>query len=94
MNELTGLKYCPRTKHSEDMPLKRPRENCHCKGSSWIRRYPKSADGRNPDECGFYPMHIRYMEANNIKLDNNFGIRFRCVLDAQERVSESPRTPL
>lgn len=85
MNELTELKYCPRTKHSEDMPLKRQRKNCHCKSSSWIRRHQKSWDRRNPDECEFYPMHLRYMEANNIKLDN-FGIRFRCVLAAQGRV--------
>ncbi len=91
MNELTELKYCPRIKHSEDMPLKKPRKNCRCKNSSWIRRYPKSWDRRNPNECIFYPMHIRYMKANDIKLENNFSIRFRCVLDAQERVPK-PQT--
>ncbi len=87
MSELTELNYCPRTKHSEDMPLKRPRRNCHCKSSSWIRRYPKSVDRKNPDECRFYPMHLRYMEANNIKLNNNFNIRFRCILDAQTSIA-------
>jgi len=95
MTELTQLKYCPRTKHSDGMPLKKPRKNCHCKSSSWIRRYPKTWDRRNPDECIFYPMHLQYMEANHISLDGNFGIRFRCVVDAQGRVSHgSDRYPV
>lgn len=79
--ELKPLKYCPRLKHSDDMPLKSPRKNCAFKGSTWIKRDTVS-DRRDARECEFYPAHIRYCKANGIDLRTDFGIRFMCVLES------------
>lgn len=54
MIDLTDLKYCIRTKHSSDMPLKRPRKNCAFKRG---------------DECVWHPATLRYCEANGIDVE-------------------------
>ena len=63
-DDLIKLKYCIRLKHSEDMPLKRPRKNCAF---------------RDGDECSFHPATLRYCEANGIGISLK-RTRFRCVL--------------
>ena len=51
--KLTPLKYCIRTKHSPDMPLKSPRKNCAF---------------RRGDECVWHPATIRYCMENDIDM--------------------------
>lgn len=63
-DDLIELNYCIRLKHSEDMPLKRPRKNCAF---------------RDGDECSFHPATLRYCEANGIGISLK-RTRFRCVL--------------
>ena len=70
------LKYCVRIKHSEDMPLQKPRLNCAFRGSS--KWNSENLMGK-PDDCKFHPAHIRYCEENNIDL-NTFGVNFKCVI--------------
>ena len=60
------LKYCVRTKHSIDMPLKHPRKNCSFK------------EGRI---CSYHPCHIRYNEENGIKTFIDFATIYICVLE-------------
>jgi len=48
---MIDLLYCIRLKHSEDMPLKRPRKNCAFK---------------NSDECTWHPATLKYIQENNI----------------------------
>jgi len=62
--KLKELKYCIRTKHSKDMPLKQPRMNC------------AFLEGK---KCSFHPAHIDYLEANNMMNSRSF-LKFRCVL--------------
>lgn len=50
---LTKLKYCIRTKHSLDMPLKSPRKNCAF---------------RRGDECVWHPATMSYCKANDIDM--------------------------
>lgn len=49
--KLTPLKYCIRTKHSPDMPLRSPRKNCAF---------------RRDDECTWHPATVRYCSENSI----------------------------
>ena len=75
MNKIK-LKYCVRMKHSEDMPLKRPRLNCAFRGSSEWNSKNLNCE---PNECIFHPAHIRYCEANGIDL-SKFDVKFICVI--------------
>lgn len=75
------LKYCVRTKHSDDMPLKFPRKNCAFRGSGKFNSEHLTCE---PNECIFHPAHIKYCEENDIKLSNNFGVKFICVLSEQK----------
>lgn len=84
MTELTDLKYCIRLKHSEDMPLKKPRKNCAFKGSQWLKLFPEI--GHLPEECVFHPAHLRYCKKNNISRDEFAGFPvFRCVLYKRDK---------
>jgi len=76
MKQEIKLKYCVRTKHSEDMSLKYPRRNCAFRGSSPYNS--KHLMGES-NECKFHPAHIRYCEENDIDL-SNFNVKFICVL--------------
>ena len=61
------LKYCPRTKHSKDWPLKKATKVCAQK------------EGRY---CGMYPNMRRYIDVNEVELKpNGFKKRFICVLE-------------
>lgn len=70
-SKLKELKYCIRTKHSKDMPLKQPRMNC------------AFLEGK---ECSIHPAHIDYLEANNLGNDWT-AIKFRCVLFNKDGMS-------
>lgn len=61
--DIVNLKYCPRTKHSPDLPLKKPTRTC----------FNRSNDGR----CGFLPCVNRYCDKNNVKF--SLGTQFICV---------------
>lgn len=52
--KFTDLKYCIRTKHSRDMPLKNPRKNCAF---------------RRGDECTWHPATLEYCKENGIDTD-------------------------
>jgi len=60
MAQLNDLLYCIRLKHSEDMPLKRPRKNCAF---------------RRGDECMWHPATLRYIKENNINWDMSTQFR-------------------
>ena len=78
MRKEVKLKYCVRMRHSEDMPLQKPRLNCAFRGSSkWNRENLTCV----PDDCIFHPAHIKYCAENDINLRKNFDINFKCVLD-------------
>jgi len=53
---MEDLMYCIRLKHSEDMPLKRPRKNCAFKSG---------------EECTWHPATLKYVQENNIPYNMN-----------------------
>lgn len=73
--KLKELKYCIRTKHSIDMPLKRPRMNC------------AFLEGK---KCSVHPAHIDYLEANDMGNDWT-TFNFRCILFDSDGLTAAER---
>jgi hypothetical protein len=66
--EIIEAEYCPRTKHSSDMPLKKARRNCAL-----------SHFNRGNQTCMWTPMLLKYCKKNKIKW--TYATQIRCVLD-------------